>query len=465
MRNDKKNIDLLFREKLKGFRTKSPPQAWERLERDMDAVARKKKMFYFRLVAASLLVLLAFGAGYFYATFYSSGTFITKNARSVPEIIHEQETITQSPVTESSETVPEKQPSYSPESISMKDEGEITEESLQAGDVSLLSAGYKPEEVARLQSGPKLTELAQLNISQLDVREAFSGYSNLIISSDETDKTNKEIIDPSGYLYPFSLHDDDPLPATDAGQLKWKIGALLAPTYSYREISTNYEHSGIGGTDHTDALNTAEEALWSFSGGVNVHLRTGKRWEFQSGLYYARIGQINRDALRFELVNNEYQLVAINTSTGFIDIAYERVPDDVKNISFPKDEIEPLPIDNISLIQQFDLFEVPLLIRYRLIDTRFFINLAGGLSPAYLIKNHTWLEVEGEKHDVGLAPNLNSVIVNSSVGIGVGYDLSARLSFHFEPTFRYALNPINRNSEVHYHPYYLSWFTGFSYNF
>ncbi|MFU8843844.1 MAG: outer membrane beta-barrel protein [Bacteroidales bacterium] len=461
MSDEKKNIDLLFRESIKGFRTKSPPHAWERLERDLNTIGQQRKIFYIRLIAASLLVFIAFGAGYFYATFYSSGSFLTDN--NLSESTTNQETEGNFLLTDTV-SYPEIKTSASSDQTAeiavIEDVKEIL--SSYTGTFALAgNSGAKDSQFHNKSTIPLIVSIQPSSIELSGERLAHHDPAYLIES---IEKTIEEPIDLLNYNQAFALYDD-PLPPTNAEQLKWKIGAQFAPTYSYREISTNYEYSGIGGTDHTDELNMAEEALLSYSGGVNIDFKTGKRWGFQTGLYYARVGQINNDALKFELVNNEYQLVAINTSTGFIHIAYEKVPDDVKKVSPPKDDIGELQLDNVSLIQQFDLFEVPLLIKYRVIDTRFFVNLAGGLSPAYLLKNQTWLEVEGEKHDIGLAVNLNSVIVNSSIGIGLGYDVSTRLSFSLEPTFRYALNPINKNSEVYYHPYYLSWFTGFSYKF
>jgi hypothetical protein len=453
MSDEKKNIDLLFSESIKGLRRKSPPHAWERLERDLNAFARKRKMLYFRLVAASLLVLIAFGAGYFYATFSSFESILTDNELSESNFSLAD-----------SASFPETKTVLAPDKLSdnelIESEPEALWSNTEASSFTDNSA-QKDFQFSEKTTNPLIVPVQPITIELPDVKLAYHDPELLI---DILDKESEESVDLSANYPTLELYDY-PLPPADAVQLKWKVGAQFAPTYSYRDISTNYEYSGIGGTDHTDELNKAEEALLSYSGGVSIDFNTSKRWGFQTGLYYARVGQINNDALKFELVNNEYQLVAINSSTGFIDIAYERVPDEVRKLSPPKDDIGELHLDNIALIQQFDLIEVPFLVKYQVIDSRFFVNLAGGLSPAYLLKNQNWLEVEGEKHDIGLAMNLNSVIVNSSIGIGLGYDISTRLSFQLEPNLRYALNPINRNSEVYYHPYYISLFTGVSYKF
>lgn len=465
MSDDIKNIDLLFRESIKGFPIKSPPNAWERLDRNLNVVARKRNLFYYRLIAASLLVLIAFGAGYFYATYHSSESLLTDSELYEPKTNKEGEAIFLSPENESQESFSELKSLSDAKSVMGSEEVEINEKTSKSDLENQPFKDYSKLEENKFRSKSTIRMIEPIKISMVEHNDVSHRLSIYYAHMVEVEKISKEPVDMSSLFYPLDSYYDDPVPPTDASRLKWMVGAQFAPTYSYREISTNYEYSGVGGRDYTDELNTAEEALLSYSGGVNIDFKTGNRWGLQTGLYYARIGQVNNDALDFELVNNEYRLVAINTSTGFIDIAYERVPDEVKKISPPKDDIGDLQLDNVSLIQQFDLFEVPFLIKYRLVDARFFINMAGGLTPAYLLKNQSWLEVEGEKHDIGLAMNLNSIIVNSSIGIGLGYDISSRLSFNFEPTFRYALNPINKNSEVFYHPYYLSWFTGINYKF
>ncbi len=72
MTRDKKNIDLLFEEGLKGFKEKPPVHAWGRLDNSLAAAGSKKAIIWLRLAAAVILVFLAFGAGYFYATYFNN---------------------------------------------------------------------------------------------------------------------------------------------------------------------------------------------------------------------------------------------------------------------------------------------------------------------------------------------------------------------------------------------------------
>ncbi len=120
---------------------------------------------------------------------------------------------------------------------------------------------------------------------------------------------------------------------------------------------------------------------------------------------------------------------------------------------------------NISVEQQFDLFEIPLMIGYKIGNRKLTFNLSGGLSPAYVVGNSSTLIADDQKYDIGNSSNINSMILNSSFSIGIQYAFTKKLALNFEPTFKYSLNPINNNSRFSYHPYSLSWFTGVRYSF
>ena len=83
MTGDQKNIDKLFRDGLKGIREKAPVHAWNRLDHALDGARHRRKLVYYRLAAASVLILMAFGAGYYYATFVNNPEVIVKEEPSI----------------------------------------------------------------------------------------------------------------------------------------------------------------------------------------------------------------------------------------------------------------------------------------------------------------------------------------------------------------------------------------------
>ena len=212
-------------------------------------------------------------------------------------------------------------------------------------------------------------------------------------------------------------------------------------------------------------MNDAEESLLTYAKGLMLIIFLDDRWGIESGMVYSKIGQVNNNALNFKQDNNQYLLFAIHTSTGNINVAFEKVPGNIKKIYPPKDTIEAVDLNNVKIIQNFELFEIPVMIKYKILNKKLEINISGGLSPAYLLSNNIVLQVDNDKYDIGNSSNLNSIIVNSSVSLGINYQLSKKLTLNLEPNFKYSLSPINKSSQFDYHPYYFSWFTGLSYRF
>ena len=249
-------------------------------------------------------------------------------------------------------------------------------------------------------------------------------------------------------------------------ETKWAVGAQFAPVISYRDITSNDGDIPTNAfTRNESQHNNAEDVLLSYAGGVDVNYHVSKRWSIQSGLYFSRIGQENNDALNFKQNESQYQLYSINTSTGNISVTFEKVPEKIRGGDFTKDTLDPINIGNVKIVQNFDLFEIPVMVKYKVLNKRFGISLSGGLSPAYLVESHTYLETENNKHDIGNSENLNPMIVNTTLALGLNYGITKKLTINFEPTFKYSLNPINKNSGFDYHPYYFSWYTGIRYNF
>ena len=461
MTGDQKNIDKLFRDGLKGIREKAPVHAWNRLDHALDGARHRRKLVYYRLAAASVLILMAFGAGYYYATFVNNPEVIVKEEPSIqPAPSTPTDTFKEVPGDDMSVAIEEGiESNFADEKD--KEAAEQTPQTLQPipgqtiADAESLKNREQDlqvpvDEPALIPSqSHALTTLAFRDVRKIEDQDPGVKAGILDNTGSENAYTGSLFYYPEEYA--INLPEQNK---------KWSVGAQFAPTYSYREISANYGANVAGNQDLVNDLNTVEDPLLSYAGGVDVGYNFSGKWSVQSGVYFSRIGQVNSDALKFIPSSNALVLNSINTSTGKINVAFERVPPNVRKIVAPKDTIGIGGIADVKIIQNFDLFEVPLLIRYKFLDRKFSMNLTGGLSPAYLVGNNTYLETADSKHDVGDAGNLNSMIVNTSLGMGFEYAVTRKFSVNFEPTFKYSLNPINNNSDINYHPYYFSWFTG-----
>lgn len=472
MNLDHKNIDKLFESGLSGYKTKAPAGAWDRLNSNLNGLKRRKAFVMFRWAAAAILILFAFGAGYFYATFNTQQPQFT-NTETMPasgQDKTETETLVNNPnviIKAETETA----------TSSISDENKLKDQKVSSDKVSesktaIASLNFSNdndlETTKSTLSNPAKPVLAEIQVtpvvSMIALNEIEIEPEALEISGDVSSSNNETtelVLNPN---LEIDLNDYY-TPPTDSRTLKWTIGAQFAPTYSYRDISTNY-NAGQNGDD-VSSFNSSEDPLLSYAGGVNIAYAFNSKWSLNSGMYFSRIGQVNTNPLEFSQDGDkpEFILSGINTSTGAIDFTLFDVPETIRKLDPPKDSISGLDPINVKIVQNFDLFEVPFMVQYHLLNKKFMVNFSGGLSPAYLVRNNNYIEFEDNRYDVGSTANLNNFVLNSSFGLGLGYQLTKKLTINFEPTFKYSLSPINSDSKVYYHPYYLSWFTGINYRF
>jgi hypothetical protein len=108
---------------------------------------------------------------------------------------------------------------------------------------------------------------------------------------------------------------------------------------------------------------------------------------------------------------------------------------------------------------------LPVILRYKVIDKTIGVNLIGGLAYNLLVHNSVYTTINGSKYPIGDTKGLNPLSLSSSLGMGMEYNLSGKLSLNLEPMFRYYLNPFNASAGSVVHPYSFGIFSGVSYKF
>jgi hypothetical protein len=136
---------------------------------------------------------------------------------------------------------------------------------------------------------------------------------------------------------------------------------------------------------------------------------------------------------------------------------------------YTRDVFDPakasLPLIDNSLFQNFGYLEMPVVLRYKILDRGIDFNLIGGMSYNLLVNNSVHAMIGGSKYDIGKTAGLNTFLVSSSLGMGMEYTISDKVSLNLEPTFRYYLNPFSSISGISANPYSFGIFSGLSYRF
>jgi hypothetical protein len=120
---------------------------------------------------------------------------------------------------------------------------------------------------------------------------------------------------------------------------------------------------------------------------------------------------------------------------------------------------------NNSLKQNYSYLELPVFLRYKVIDKALDVNVIGGLSYNFLVNNSVYTMNEGNRYSIGKTDGLSIMTFSSSFGMGMEYAFTKNISLNLEPTFRYYLNPFKNIDGADIHPYSFGVFSGISFRF
>lgn len=428
------NIDLLFRNGLKDFEVLPPSNVWEGIS---SSGRVKKRPLIFIRIAAVITALITIGL----LTYTYTREITEDSARSATAF----NMIAPVPI------IDQEGHNYIADPTRPADMRPVMNSTEYLEPVSeTVQADSSPGQTFHFMNNKNLS------ISKKEIKR------DLLLSSKAENR-------PVDFYYPDLQYL--PKESQDKSDPRWSIAAMASPTYYSRFSSANDELSG--------QLMSAEQPLVSYSGGVAFAYKLSRRFSVQSGLYYSALGQkvegINSfDGFRqFDNTkgNNNFEVL---TSSGIVSSDNPNVflNADASNrviTIFTKDVFDPKkaslqPINN-SLTQSFSYLELPVILRYKVIDKTIGINLIGGMAYNLLVHNSVYTTVNGSKYPIGDTKGLNALSLSSSLGMGMEYNFSSKLSLNLEPMFRYYLNPFSVSSSSIIHPYSFGIFSGVSYKF
>jgi hypothetical protein len=220
-------------------------------------------------------------------------------------------------------------------------------------------------------------------------------------------------------------------------------------------------------------------------GGISVEYKPGKRWSLQSGVYYSGMGQSSGNSSASSSMSNDYAFanngskyfnapvnidtkssnITMNGTAGVIE--FNGVPSQIvlgTNLE-DKSMSNAVLVSDARFIQNFEYIEIPVYLRYTLIDSRFDVEMLGGFSSNLLVGNQTFMESSEGKSLIGKTKDMEPMTYSGTLGIGIKYGLSKRIFLNVEPRVKYYLHSLNSSSSVTYKPYTIGVYTGLSYQF
>jgi hypothetical protein len=475
-------IDKYFRDQLGGFELNPPQGNWDSIVRKLGNRKKKRMAAVIFRIAAGMAILVSTGIGIYLFSQPEKGT--VSNAISA---IHE--------------VMPESEISATKNTNQTGEKERATNAYPETGNLN------KKNAVAPSNPGPVVTRNEQVpmatsdqhNINHAgDASENEVGgntvigilYRNPLPTSLLTNNINHTLEFPvysSNAVYAgeellFAYLDEYPQDP-EAKKVKknyWSLGSEIAPLYSYRHISSDDLQS-----DMMDNLNENENGILAYAGGIRLAFSTGKRLTVQSGVYYSRYGQeknqVQSGQNKYASYNNDYNFISVTNSTGTISGGL----DDRANADLISSDFEVVQglnekyglvntnvfalsesvEENTTLNQYFDYVELPLIVKYKIIDRKMDFSMSGGLVTNILIGSPVHLVQDGNTTRTAETYDISQINYLASIGLGFEYPVASRIGLTIEPRFRYYINPIDQSSRINVRPYSFGFFAGFNYKF
>ncbi len=243
---------------------------------------------------------------------------------------------------------------------------------------------------------------------------------------------------------------------------KWSAGPSVAPVY----------FNGIGGGSPINSMLASNSKTGSvtISYGVNVAYEVSKKISIRSGIHKVDFGYNTNNVAftssfnapshaQLENINytNTAQSIVIRDTRNHLGIQQGGVP-----VALDVSGKSPSRMGTMG--QQIGYVEVPLEVNYTLVDSRFGVNLIGGVSSLFLTDNEVVLQSSGKTTVLGEANNINSVNFSTNIGLGLNYEFNSKLKLNVEPVFKYQLNTFE-DTAGSFNPYSLGVYSGFSFKF
>lgn len=433
------NIDLVFRNGLKDFEVLPPPEVWDNIH----PVIKKQNSFFPLLkTAASVAVIVSIGV-----LAYKWGMVVSSD--KLPELISANQ-VQESPVVyPASSVIPGQKLEIVADAYNKPVESarEIIPEVVPAGETGAVSEKMSVAVSRYLLSDYQLTQGIQ--------NPAKGKYTK--VSSPELEAVKYDFI-----------QENIEMPVVN----RWSVSAMATPTYNSQFNSS--------GNDLAKQIMESDQARTSYTGGVGLAYKISSRFSIQSGLYYSSMGQemsgINAYS-GFQAYDNSkggpnFEVLTANgtvtTSNSDLFLSSYTLPERIIT-SYTKDVFDPVKASlnyvSSTLYQDLSFLELPVIVRYKVIDRKVGINLIGGMSYNFLVNNDVYAILDEGRYPVGTTEGLNDISLSSSLGMGMEYKLSQNLSLNLEPTFRYYINPFNSARTTGMHPYSVGIFSGLAYKF
>jgi hypothetical protein len=251
--------------------------------------------------------------------------------------------------------------------------------------------------------------------------------------------------------------------------LRFEIGASVSPTMGFSAANSNTRLAELIGSEQTRP---------TYSTGLTFGYKISPRLTIQSGIALSSVGQTINDVDVFAGLSDYYSvkgayLYSVETASGTILAGNTDlyITDNTNRVSttIPGNMADPSKYNltqvSSNIHQVFRYLELPVILRYKIIDQRVGLNFSGGMSYGYLVDNYAYAIDGSNMIPVGRTEGVNIHSISSQLGLGMEYNISSHISFNLEPVFKYYVTPVSNLAGTLYKPYSVGFFSGVFFKF
>lgn len=512
----KKNIDRLFQEKFKEFEVSPDKSIWSRIEDELDSKKKKEKRvlpIWWKLSGAAAILALLIAIGY---STYRNGNKDNENkiitniqpnhpeekledntniVQNTPETELENNNGAKNSVSDSvlvkiNETFVKNSPNKAIIASKTKDHEKIksnlspnknnnmdpitnVRHSINKNEknatnktnaVVANNASEKEKDLNQVSNNPYSQDNEKSIESEIKNEKNANGKNILpsvkeevIVKNEENTGGKKSLLDVVKKQQKEKEEE-----VAETYENRWSINPNVAPVY--------YNTIGNGSPINSQFSDNNKEGDVNMSYGINVAYQLNDKLSIRSGINKVNFGYNTQD-IAFTSSTQGAAIQNVNYGARASNI---KVIDNLANNaqqpsqdSFISQEV--LALNDVgsfegSMNQQFGYLEVPLELKYRVLDKKLGVNIIGGISSLFLTKNQITVESSSLVTEIGKANNLNNTNFSTNIGIGFDYKFNKVIQFNIEPMFKYQLNAFS-NSAGGFKPYSVGVYTGLSFKF
>lgn len=493
------NIDRIFSEGLANYSEKPPAFVWDAIAGGLQGAKQNKKiLFIWRGVAAAAIVGLLFLGGLFWNNSNNNDRIADSrlqqpsNALQQSGIdnmeVHENKANMDKSIAleqEKRQNTKQKQIKSVQKSINVPSNKIKPSENKTQSLASVDKAINEDKQTYAQIIAPIIAETKDIEKSEtpllqkmgLNTVHTRADYSvpNALHLLNKPEKPALKSSETDNFLLAFDNHK--PLKASDKKALQFALGGHFSPSYSYNDP---------GQSDGSTVAAANEDGIISYTGGINLNIKTRKKWEIETGVYYSQIGQKfsnpmigSPDKMFFAAGPNagvESKKPNLKNSMGNITLKTSAQQQLIKEVAVSNANTafrlnsdnfadSPTQVDAITVQQELDYIEIPFLLRYNLLNKSVGLSLSGGMSTNFLIGNSAYRMENNSKNNIGETQGINDISYSAIFGFGFRAPILKSLDFNLEPRFKYFMNSVTDSPGSSYKPYSIGIYTGVSYQF